>query len=118
MKTQILGSLIALALMATPALASTTVAKCSNGEEINVVVKQVAQGVFQADVTVQSVGDSYPTYHFRNLEQLPEPRGQMGAPTIYSGRGFELRVQNDAFNRPGTLNVPSIGLQNESLSCK
>ena len=119
MKTQFLGSFILALLMAAPAFAAgNTVAKCSNGEEVNVTVKQVAQGGFRADVTVQSTGDSYPTFHFKNLELVPQPAHDMGAPTVYRGKGFELSIQKDALNVPGTLDVPSIGVNNERLSCK
>jgi hypothetical protein len=118
MKKQILGSLLFALLIAVPAMAGTVVERCSNGEETRLVVKQTAQGVFQADVTVQSVGDSYPTFHFKNLEQEPRPANSLGAPLVYSGKGFELVIGVDASEKPATLTIPSLSMNRQQLSCK
>lgn len=114
----------ALALSATlisglPAFAAgKVIAKCTNGEETTVVLKQVDNDKFEAAVTVQSTGDSYPTYHYKNITVEPPMPHRIGGATVYKGNGFELSIVYTAAKAPATLNVPEVGLKNEELTCR
>jgi hypothetical protein len=111
---------IALVLASTFALAAhakdTNPMKCTNGEEINLKLSNVGPSLYKADVTVQSVGDSYPTYHFKNVK-LEIQSHVAGAPAIYKNADFELdlKVANPL---TATLNIPAIGIKNQKLTCK
>ena len=107
-------------LIASTAFATTGSVRytCTNDEE-TVVLCEISTGVFQADVTEQSVGDSDPTFHFKNVQQkIGLGDVARGAPETYSGKGFELTIAVDAPEMPATLDAPSIGIKSEKVNCK
>ena len=116
MKLNILLAAV-LGFTSVSALAAKPVVKCSN-DVTTVELFSTGAGSYRADVTVESVGGSYPTFHFRKVTQMPNPSHILGAPIKYEGEGFELTVQVDAADRPGHATVPSLGINNEELSCK
>ncbi len=91
---------------------------CKKDEDLKVELYQSAKGNYRAEVTVQSVGDSYPTFKFKNVSKYPNTTGRLGAPVTYQGNGFTLTVQMDADGRPGYLTVESLSLSKVVLSCE
>ena len=96
---------------------------CSNAEETSVKIIRVSSSpeLYRADVTAQSFGDSYPTFHFKGVKLLPQTHSTTHVSSSYEGNGFELTIHFDDIQhtRVATLNAPSIGIENDSsLTCK
>lgn len=88
--------------------------ECSNGEEVKVVLDRADDGSYSAAVTVQSFGDSYPTYKFRKISLGPI---MPGGPAEYEGRGFTLAVRGEEDSIKANLTVPSLDLDRVALTC-
>jgi hypothetical protein len=112
----VLASTFALAAAHAGEKFDTTPIKCTNGEEINLRLTTVGTALYKADVTVQSVGDSYPTYHFKNVK-LQIQSHVFGAPAVYKNADFELDLVAGK-TLEGTLNIPSVGIKYAKLTCK
>ena len=99
-----------LAMVATNAGAAETKAKtvlsCGNGEEINLVVKKAVNGTFQAAVTMESFGGSFPTFHYSVA------RTSDG----YQGGGFSLYVHQRQGKHLGELEIQALSIR-EELDC-
>ena len=108
MKTNLIGMIAIMGLMASQAYARTVVAKCSNSDGDSLTVTQVAQGVYAAAVSEESTGDSYPTFHFRNLNLEGN---------TYSGKDIAVSIQKDGRNERAVVDAPSIGLNKEEFDC-
>ena len=112
---------VAILLIGYSALAGEVRAfRCSNGEEIDLKIRQIARNEFNADIVLQSVGGSYPKYHFKNLVKESD-LNVVGAATFYRGEGFELTVHHHQYAElyeRGVLSIPSLGLNGERLNCE
>ena len=92
---------------------------CTNGEEVNLDFIQTAPNLYRAEVTMQSTGDSYPSFVFKNIRAIPHDPRLMGAPMVYRGKGFSLSVNFTIAHPQGTLVIPSIGLDSATkLDCR
>ena len=92
------------------ASAGKTVVSCSGGEEVQLVIKKLANGTLRANVTVQSVGDSYPTFHYTVTK----------AGNTYEGGKFKLVVDKSSFEHGGyasKLTVSDLDVD-QTVTCK
>ncbi len=104
-----------LCLFTNSAFASGPVVHCMNekGRDVTVIIGGVAS--FSATVfTRANVG---PAIQFKNLK-LSEPN-VLGEPKIFSGNNPEFTLTVIALRNvlQGTLNIPSLGIANESMAC-
>jgi hypothetical protein len=109
MKNLILAAAAFVSLNAFAAK-NEVVAKCTNGEEIQVKVVKTGMN-YRADVTVESVGGSYPTYHYKNIVQEMSKRL-----VIYTGPDFHLQQEKEGSNVV-YLTIKWLGLNGEKLIC-
>jgi len=92
---------------------TTTLISCDGGEDIQLTIKQLANGKLRANVTEQSFGDSYPTFHYSVRESESS-----SVSATFSGGGFTLTVNtNPAGNSaPSHLSIPAQGVD-QDINC-
>jgi hypothetical protein len=113
---KIIVTLFGILIAQTSFATGKGIVRCSNGEETSVRIIQTGLERFRADVTVQSVGDTYPTFHFQNIRVIATEARDL---VVYRGPGFELTIRFGSHGAHTVLNVPSLGIQkDDSLACR
>ena len=112
-----IGILAVLMISAPTLAAGKLVAKCSSGEEVNLTLKQVGLDSYEASVITQSVGDSYPEFHYKNLRLQPAVPGRLGAPESYQSKDVKLSINFTTAERIAYLSIPDLGLDQVELNC-
>lgn len=110
---------VVAALVSTPAFAAKKVlVRCSNEDNTKLVLTQNGDK-YEAAISMESTGDSYPTFHYKNLtlQEQPVPR-PAGAPMIYSSKDITIRINFTAAKEPATIDASNIGIHNEVLYCR
>ena len=108
-------------LMGTSAFAkdgSKSILICSDGEQTNLKLLVSTTGEMRADLTVQSVGDSYPTYHYKNVNKLRsfEPiqyENQNGVFKLILNRATSQQTKKIK----SYLTASDIGINSRSVNC-
>ena len=94
---------------------------CDGGEETQVVIKSLSDDTLRASVTIQSVGDSYPTFHYKVTEAAPPATGAfVGGTTSFSGGAFSLVIDTQKKKSDGSfpskLSVTDLKIK-QSIDC-